>query len=221
MLTSLASLTLSALRKINIAVDFYSNQFSDEEIAFFKAVEPFTATSIYRVICLRDAVLYLEANKIKGALVETGVWKGGSIITMLKTLLDCQATRQIFAYDTFSGSPKPDSWSAVSLAQAKANIFGAAPSFPKDRVTFVEGRTEETLKTRVPTQIALLRLDTNFYSSTKAELEALWPKLCRKGVLIIDDYGAIPEVKTAVDEFFGGQVMLGRIDNTGRLVIKT
>lgn len=47
-----------------------------------------------------------------------------------------------------------------------------------------------------------MRLDTDFYSSTKIELEILVPRMVAGGILIVDDYGAWAGSKQAVDEYF-------------------
>src|SRR3546814_20196075 len=65
----------------------------------------------------------------------------------------------------------------------------ARTSYPRKNVHFVEGKVEETVPEHTPDTIALLRLDTDWYSSTKHELHHLSPRLAQGGVLIIDDYG--------------------------------
>jgi O-methyltransferase len=82
---------------------------------------------------------------------------------------------------------------------------------------------EDTLPDQAPERIALLRLDTDWYASTKHELEQLYPRLAEGGVLIVDDYGHYEGARRAVDEYFraaGEPVLLNRIDFSGRLVIK-
>ena len=90
---------------------------------------------------------------------------------------------------------------------------------------FIKGDVCETLKEpdNVPDQISVLRLDTDWYESTKAELEILYPKLSNKGVLIIDDYGHWEGARKAVDEYFLSQKykpLFNVIDRTGRSAIK-
>ena len=55
---------------------------------------------------------------------------------------------------------------------------------------FVKGRVEDTLQVadNLPAQIAVLRLDTDWFESTRAELDILFPRLSAGGILIIDDY---------------------------------
>jgi O-methyltransferase len=93
--------------------------------------------------------------------------------------------------------------------------------YPMDRVHLVQGRVEDSLPGQAPEQLALLRLDTDFYISTSHELVHLYPRLAAGGVLIIDDYGAWQGARQAVDEYFDGRpVLLHRLDWTGRLVMK-
>jgi hypothetical protein len=82
---------------------------------------------------------------------------------------------------------------------------------------------EETIPQHAPEQISVLRLDTDWYSSTKHELMHLFPRLSKNGVLIIDDYGHWAGARKAVDEYFADQTiqpLLNRIDQTGRACIK-
>jgi hypothetical protein len=77
------------------------------------------------------------------------------------------------------------------------------------RVNFVVGDVRKTLylEGAVPEKIAFLHLDTDFYDSTKAELEVLWPRVSPGGVVVIDDYGHWKGCGKAVDEFFGSRLL--------------
>jgi len=88
-------------------------------------------------------------------------------------------------------------------------------------VEFVVGKVEDTIPARAPESIALLRLDTDWYESTRHELQHLYPRLAEGGVLIIDDYGHWQGARRAVDEYFRDRpILLNRIDYTGRIAIK-
>ena len=90
-------------------------------------------------------------------------------------------------------------------------------------IYFIKGKVEETLnvKQNIPDKISLLRLDTDWYSSTKKELEVLYEKVSPGGVIIIDDYGHWGGAKKAVDEFFKGKyVWMHYVDYACRLIIK-
>ncbi len=100
----------------------------------------------------------------------------------------------------------------------------AATGYDAQRLHYVKGKVEDTIPSAAPEQIAILRLDTDWYASTRHELEHLYPRLARGGVLIIDDYGHWEGARRAVDEYFATQqvaILLNRLDQTGRIAIKS
>ncbi|MGB9853033.1 MAG: TylF/MycF/NovP-related O-methyltransferase [Candidatus Kapaibacteriota bacterium] len=196
---------------------------------------------------LYNAVEYIVKSGITGDFVECGVWKGGSTMLMALTLLKMKETnRKIYLYDTFEGMTQPteldyevsnnnaraidvwqkyqkndfNEWCFASLPEVKNNM--KLTGYPENNLVFVKGRVEETIPKTIPFEIALLRLDTDWYESTKHELLYLYPLLVKNGVLIIDDYGHWAGAKKAVDEYFYNKpILLNRIDYTGRIAIKT
>ena len=95
--------------------------------------------------------------------------------------------------------------------------------YPWEKLIFIEGRVEESMPRHLPDEIALLRLDTDWYESTYHELVHLYPRLVEGGILIVDDYGQWQGAKKAVDDYFRSQGIdadLRTIDYTGRLLIK-
>jgi len=112
-------------------------------------------------------------------------------------------------------------WCYSSLEEVKSNLFSTG--FPRENIFFIKGKVEDTLKENLPGKLSLLRLDTDWYESTKTELELLYPLLKEKGVLIIDDFGHWEGAKKAVVEYFEKNKLnpfLFRIDFTGKLMIK-
>lgn len=97
-----------------------------------------------------------------------------------------------------------------------------ANDFSTQEVRLIKGDVVETLKTQAPEQISLLRLDTDWYESTLAELEILYPRLSTGGVLIIDDYGHWEGSRRAVDEYFADKppVLMHRIGYAVRVIVK-
>jgi len=205
-------------------------------------------TSRGRLWALIRAVRYLEANGVPGDFVECGVWRGGSVMTMAATLLEQgNPSRKLWLYDTYSGMTPPtqadvasDSgvsaqalldatpiddgnnvWCVASLDDVRENVLGTG--YPAQQVEFVVGPVEETLLDTAPEAIALLRLDTDWYESTRASLEHLYPKLVRGGVCILDDYGHWQGARKAVDEYFasmGSPPLMMPIDYSGRIFTK-
>jgi hypothetical protein len=212
-----------------------------------RAVRPYTMTSPERLFSLIEAVRYVAAARIPGSFVECGVWRGGSMMAAALALRECSETsRELYLFDTFEGMSAPtehdvaiDGKSAAALLQAPRSTDPDSPwcyatlpdvqaalartGYPDARVHFVQGRVEDTLPARAPKAIALLRLDTDWYESTRHELEHLYPALSPGGVLVIDDYGHWAGCRKAVDEYFGSRgikLLLNRVDYTGRIAIK-
>ena len=216
---------------------------SEADRAIVARVEPFTMTSLDRRASLIGAIDHLVRHRIEGDIVECGVWRGGSMMAAALALMDRgQTQRHLWLYDTFEGMSAPteadrshdgvgaqqqlDSttrgegvWCAASLQDVQANL--ARTGYPAAQVHYQPGKVEDTIPATLPGRIALLRLDTDWYESTRHELQHLYPLLAPGGVLIIDDYGHWQGARRAVDEYFAGtSVFLHRVDYTARLLVK-
>jgi hypothetical protein len=109
----------------------------------------------------------------------------------------------------------------ASLDDVREAVLGVG--YPEERIHFVEGPVEQTVPEHAPTEIALLRLDTDWYASTKHELIHLYPRLETGGVLIIDDYGYWQGARQATDEYIAENdvpLLLNRIDVGARIAVK-
>lgn len=212
----------------------------------YEACRPHTVTSIERMYALYRATRWIARRGLPGALVECGVLRGGSMmLAALSLLRDGESSRDLWLYDTFSGMEEPgpedesvfglrpwhrwrrrqeeghNRWGYAPLEEVRANM--ESTGYPSDRVRYVEGRVQETLPGRRPERVALLRLDTDWYDSTRHELEHLYPRLVPGGVLIVDDYGHWKGARRAVDEYLDAletPPFLHRVDYTGRIALK-
>ncbi len=215
-----------------------------EFFALYQRVKPYTMTSIERLYAMHKAVEHVARAGLQGAIVECGVWRGGSMMMAALTLAALgKIDRDLFLFDTFAGHPRPNperdlkehyefwlqrrrtdqssSWAEVTLEEVRGNL--SSTGYPLDRVKFVKGIVQETIPAAAPEAIALLRLDTDWYDSTAHEMHHLYPRLVPGGVLILDDYGEMPGQKQAVDEFCersGVKLLLNRIDASGRIAVK-
>lgn len=211
-----------------------------------KAVQPFTLTSPERIHALCEAVRYVVRADIPGAVAECGVWRGGSMLAVILTLQALARTdRPLYLYDTFEGMTRPTdrdvdfvgvsaaerfeaegrpggrgslAWVNVSLDEVRDRLL--ATGYPSELLHFIPGPVEATLPEQAPPEISLLRLDTDWYESTRHELEHLFPLLVTGGVIIIDDYGHWQGARQAVDEYLANNqipLLLNRIDYTGRI----
>jgi O-methyltransferase len=197
-----------------------------------------TMTSIERMFALYQAVSYVEAAGVPGAVVECGVWRGGSSMLAALTLQQAGSDdRELWLYDTFEGMSEPDErdvsfggeeareryeaedgWCASPIDEVEANM--RSTGYPEHRIKLVKGKVEETIPADLPASIAILRLDTDWYESTYHELTHLYPLIADGGVIIVDDYGHWQGTKEAVDEYFAENdvhILLNRIDYTGRI----
>ena len=222
----------------------------DQQI--IEAARPYTLTSAARLQALIDGVRYCVGRGVPGAFAECGVWRGGSVLAMVLTLQEMGVEdRDVLLYDTFEGMTEPgehdtssfdppalETWRAAERAASvpwpeyfdpetfhedAVRQLLLATGYPEERVRLVRGPVEETLPAEAPDALALLRLDTDWYESTRHELEHLYPRLSPGGVLIVDDYGHWDGARRAVDEYFAARarpLLLTRVDYTARIAVK-
>jgi hypothetical protein len=184
---------------------------------FIEIVTPYTMTSVERITSLYESLEYIRNNNIDGDIVECGVWKGGNILGCMEYLNYYKINKKVYLYDTFSGmtdaqdfdkSHDGDSGSNwvgrcdCDIDEVKSNL--SKSKYPKKNIKFIQGDVLNTLdkKENLPSKISLLRLDTDWYESTKKEMNVLYPLLVNNGVLLVDDYGHWEGSKKAVDEYF-------------------
>jgi len=215
--------------------------FDEPTIKLCEYVEPYTMTSRERVFALRRSVEYIVDQDIPGDVVECGVWKGGSMMAVARTLMERGANaRKLYLFDTYEGMTEPteadvnyrgmaalsrwrvgEKWDYSPLDEVKSNMRDTG--YDEEKVLFVKGKVEDTLPKNAPERISLLRLDTDWYESTYHELVHLYPRLSVGGVLIIDDYGFWAGQRKAVDRYIDEHdlaLLLTRVDNTARVCVK-
>jgi len=220
----------------------------DVELIKYVLDSEYTMTSVPRMVNTLKSCRYVVENKIPGDFVECGVWRGGNGI-LAKRLFECLGSnKNVWMFDTFEGMTEPteydveastqvgakseyldsqkeshNEWCYASLDDVKNNCITSGLNL--DGFRFIKGDVCETLKINknIPSDISVLRLDTDWYESTKAELDQLYPSLSRGGVLIIDDYGHWQGARKAVDEYFESKdykPLFNVTDYTGRSAIK-
>jgi hypothetical protein len=201
------------------------------------AVRRYTMTTPERISALVQAVRYVTSANVPGAIVECGVWRGGSMMAVANTLLTAGAQRNLYLFDTYEGMPelgeldtrtqdgvRPNEapgWLAASAEDVAANM--RSTGYPRECTHIVKGMVEDTIPAAAPDSIALLRLDTDLYASTKHELVHLYPRLHHGGVLILDDYGDWDGARLAVDEYLqehGIHILLNHVDTSARIALK-
>ena len=208
----------------------------------FPLARPYTMTGKEALYALYRSVEYVCRRGVPGDFVECGVWKGGSALLAGLAMRAFGADRRLHLYDTFEGMTAPTDvdvdleghfardyieqygddgkWCYAGVEDVKAAF--TAHGFTEPQVRYVVGDVMQTLRTDLPDAISVLRLDTDWYESTRFELETLYPRLSPGGVLIIDDYGHWEGARKAVDEFFAAEpaILLNRVTYAVRVGVK-
>lgn len=231
----------------------YPIDFPPHVIEIVERVAPLSGYSLLaqpspeRFAALCNAVDYVVEHDVPGCIVECGVYKGASMIAAALALRRLgREDRDLYLFDTFAGMPAPSDrdvtltglpaaelrgklgmagdarqWLGASVDEVRRNMLDTG--YEESKIHLVAGRVEDTLPAFAPAEIALLRLDTDWYESTRHELVHLFPRLSVGGVLIIDDYGHWAGAREATDEYFrerGIRILLDRIDYTARIAVK-
>lgn len=228
--------------------DYRLADFAQEDWALVEYIKEYTRTTPERIYALKQAVAYIVKNNIPGDIVECGVWRGGNIMAIARLLHEHKdLSRELYLYDTFEGMSEPTEkdiafsgeqatdllnqsekddnssvWCYAGLEDVQANM--KSTPYPFEKFHFIQGKVEDTIPANMPERIALLRLDTDWYESTRHELVHLFPRLVKGGVIIIDDYGHWEGARLATDEYLkenNVEILLNRIDYTGRIAVKT
>jgi O-methyltransferase len=201
-----------------------------QEGEIINIVKSYTMTPPEAVYGLIQAVKYVVANQIPGAIVECGVAGGGSMMAVAKTLAALKDfSRELFLFDIFyPGMPRGGEFdvdhkgndattffeelgiiydendvkaikevNTLPDVRSRMNLMG----YDNQKIHCIRGKVEDTIPHEGLDQICILRLDTDFYESTRHELIHLFPRLVRGGILIIDDYAAYEGARKATDEF--------------------
>lgn len=219
-----------------------SNEF--EKMSILNA-KKYSMTPLERLWALTYACKHVLSKNVSGDFVECGVWKGGNLILMSTLIKYYGGNKKVYGFDTFYGMTEPtdidmDLWgkSAKSLLSSSEYKDGTSSVYAfasKELVSkiliengcsdvnLIEGDVLSTLsdKKNLPSSISILRLDTDWYESTRIELEVLYPLLVPGGILIIDDYGHYSGARKAVDEYFKDEhPFMFHVDYTCRIIIK-
>jgi len=221
---------------------------SREDLAILNEVKAYTMTDVEKIHSMIQGARYVVEHGIPGSIVECGVWKGGSMMAAAKALVGMGSyERELYLFDTFEGMVEPtdadltrsglqardrfeelksedgrgSDWCRSEVDEVRRNL--ASVGYDDAKIHLVKGKVEDTIPEQAPESISLLRLDTDWYESTRHELVHLYPRLSVGGLLIIDDYGAWQGCRKAVDEYVTEnrlKLFLTPLEKTGRIAVK-
>lgn len=237
-----------SIAKNNLSDNLIPIEASAFEVDLIYKTKKYSMTDYKNLYLSTQAIKYISDANIAGDVVECGVWKGGHLIIFKSLCEKYNLKKKLYGFDTFQGmigassedvdykgnkaikilkdtpidsNDRDNIWCYSSLDEVKQNIVSICGNFKN--INFIKGDVAKTLrdKKNLPSKIALLRLDTDFYESTKIELEILYPLLQDGGILIIDDYGYWNGARKAFDEYFSNIPHFKHvIDHSCRMIIK-
>jgi len=234
------------LRGVGVEMRLLNEQAPLDRLEIVEAVGPYTMTDRDRIVALCDAVEYVVESGIEGSFVECGVWRGGSMMAVAMTLLDKGVSdRQLFLFDTFDGmvepsehdrdftgvdaraawassSPRPtgSDWCCAPMGEVRDAMISTG--YPMENVHLIKGRVEDTLPQEKPGDIAILRVDVDWYEATAHILKHLTDCIVNGGVVLFDDYVYWDGARKAVDEWVARwqhPVFLSRVGGWGRMCV--
>lgn len=190
----------------------------------------YTMVRNYNLINLYWMVRYINRNNIPGAIVECGVWNGGSSAMMAAACHDSGTQREFWLFDSFEGLPPPSArdqalerifyfkdWNRGSIDKVK-QIFKKL-NLSLDRVHFVKGWFDQTIPHTPLPEVALLHIDADWYDSVMTVLKHLYDHVTPGGYIVLDDYGYWKGCDQAVHDFFTEhglpQTLLHRVSDMG------
>ncbi len=178
-------------------------------------VKPYTMMSWLRLASLYDLAKEIGKNEVEGCVVECGVWNGGSGAMLGSVSRLFGTDRDLWLFDSFAGLPEPTGHDvAITGKKGKAGAARGSESLVKEvcfkvmrlfpsKVHIVKGWFQNTIPNVSPQigSIAVLHLDCDWYESVTYCLDALYDKVVKGGIVVVDDYGYFQGCKKAVDEF--------------------
>ncbi len=165
--------------------------------------------------------LYRKIINIPGDIVELGVFKGASLsrFAMLRNIYEQNSSREIIGFDTFAEFPETNydddkyftkEHNEISKSIEIDDLYLSLKNRGiGEGIELIKGNIIDTvpnfIKERPSLKISLLNLDTDVYEPAVVTLEHLFPRVCRGGVVIVDNYSKVPGETKAIDEFFNDQ----------------
>jgi len=200
-------------------------------------VMPYSLVGISGLSQTYDIAIEVEKNNIGGCFVECGVAQGGSSALMALVAHDYKKNRKIWLFDSFEGLPefteedydekeqsngkhiRPlEKGSCLGTYQEVEKLLFSKFGLNKKNIFLIKGWFQETLpkyKNEID-KISLLRIDADWYESTKCCLENLYDNVIDNGFVVIDDYGTCLGARKALDEFLGKKKLSVRLIHDGR-----
>jgi hypothetical protein len=175
----------------------------------FSVVRPHTMLSYLNLFFLQELADRLNRERVPGAFVECGVYRGGSAGILGFEACRTQPVRPLWLFDVFGAYPTPGTDDEESMGRLREFLGSREQTcrilqrigFPTSELHLVAGLIEDTLPTVETFPVALLHIDCNFHDAVRTCLEVLYDRVVSGGYVVLNDYGRYAGCKKAVDEF--------------------
>jgi O-methyltransferase len=197
----------SGAHELAFPIATYAPWRSDREFRrVYQAVRRNTLVDVWR--CYELWSLLGELRAVPGAILEVGVWRGGTGALMAARAAGLGLEDKVYLCDTWTGVAKS---SEVDIYYRDGRHDDASPEIVEglvDRlglksVELLQGVFPEDTGDQIPAStFRLCHCDVDVYESAKGVLDWVWPRLATGGAVVFDDYGfpACPGVTKLVDE---------------------
>jgi O-methyltransferase len=160
----------------------------------YRAIQGYTLVDKYR--CYELWTLVEQSRKIEGAIIEIGVWKGGTGALIAKKAKLCGIFDSVYLCDTFTGVVKTTDQdthykggehSDTSRHIVESLIF---ENLNLNNVKILEGIfPDQTAHLIRDERFRLCHIDVDVYQSAQDIIDWIWDKLVIGGIIVYDDYG--------------------------------
>ncbi len=194
---------------------------------FYQAIKDNTLVDIFR--CYGLWSLVQQAAKLpEGALIEVGVWRGGTgaLIAKQAELSGIDAT--VYLCDTFKGVVKTGPHDSTYTGgehdnTSRKTVAALVEKMHLRNVQILEGIFPDDSCSEVKEdKIRFCHIDVDVYQSAKDILEWVWPRLVSGGIVAFDDYSSpvCDGLTKYVDEQMSkpGSVMVYNLNGHGLLI---
>ena len=177
-----------------------------EFLRVYRAIRGHTLVDIYR--CWELWTLVAQASKVPGALLEVGVWRGGTGVLIAYRAAACGIAEPVYLCDTFSGVVKAGQKDTYYRGGEHADASVAAVESLADRLGVRNIRIlkgvfpDETASLIEATNLRFCHVDVDTHDSARETLDWVWPRLSCHGLVVYDDFGfqVCPGVTCHVEE---------------------
>jgi O-methyltransferase len=187
----------------------------------FNLIRSSTLVDEYR--CYELWQLAKQMDRLPGAFIEVGVWKGGT-----GCLLASAASKPVFLCDTFHGvvkaGPRDTYYKGGEHSDATEEEVRSLASQlgVLHRIKVIRGVFPEDTGSSVNESLSLCHIDVDVYASARDVFNKIWPLMVRGGVVVFDDYGfqCCEGVTVFVNEIPSGDHLLVHNLNGHAILVK-